>query len=391
MNVLFFLAAKAPKDLWTIIINWIQGALGNYGWTILLFTILVKLVMSPLDFMVKYSTKKQTLVQKKCSPQIAKLKKKFGSNQEQLRIQTQAIYKREGLKMGTSCIIMLVNLIFTWVIFFTLFGSLREVSAYEVINQYETIEQSYTDTYVTELNKLTGNESIVDEKSANDWLATLDETNPDHQVYLDYHTEAGRQASKAALSTWKDVKEDWLWVENIWVADATTSPLPSYDKLISIAKDGGYKTYVEENIDKDKYTAISSYIAKHAPQTKNGYFIIPILVGLLTFLSQLITELHSKLRNKKAQHLAKATADATSSTSMKMMKIIMPIIMVFFAFSSSASFGIYLLASSLASMAIGEVVSLIINKLTKKQQKEVEEVLEKEANRLIKKGKLQEK
>ena len=96
-------------------------------------------------------------------------------------------------------------------------------------------------------------------------------------------------------------------------------------------------------------------------------------------------------RNKKAQHLANATADATTNTSMKMMKIIMPIIMVFFAFSSSASFGIYLLASSLSSILIGEITSPIINKLTKKQQKEVEEVLEKEANRMIKKGKLQEK
>ena len=65
--------------------------------------------------------------------------------------------------------------------------------------------------------------------------------------------------------------------------------------------------------------------------------------------------------------------------------------MVGFAFSSSACFGLYLIASSIASIAFGEIIAIIVNKLTKNKQKEVEDVLEKEANRLIKKGKLQEK
>lgn len=413
MNVLSYLAVSAPKDLWTIIINWIQGAFGNFGWTILFFTLMIKLVMSPLEFLVKLSNKKQQLVQKKCSPQIAKIKKKFGKNQEQVRIQTQAIYKREGLNMGSSCLIMLVNLIFTWVVFFTLFGSLRKISAYEVINQYETIEQAYdaefkskvisvsatdeyTDYEITAENYDKWLQDVVDarkyiEENAATNSPELDEKRAFVEYSEDVATTANNAGLKVALSTWEQVKDNWLWVENIWVADATTRPLPTYDKLLSLASDGGYKSYVQENVDETTYKTIATHISVKAEHTKNGYFIIPILVGAFTFLSQLINELHTKLRNKKAQHLANATADATSNTSMKMMKIIMPIIMVFFAFSSSASFGIYLLASSLSSILIGEITSPIINKLTKKQQKEVEEVLEKEANRMIKKGKLQEK
>ena len=378
MNALSIICAvQAPHDLWTIIINWIQGAINNYGWTILLFTILVKLIMSPLDFMVKYTTKKQTLIQKKCSPQIAKLQKKFGADQERLRIQTQSLYKREGLKMGSGCIIMLVNMVLTMVVFFTLFASLREVSAYELISQYENVEQSYTQEYVTSLKTLSGDETIVDEASANVWLSKLDANNPDHDQYFAMYDQAGKNAAQKALDTWENQKDNWLWVQNIWVADATTSPLPNYDGLLSAAKNGGYQSYVENYINADKYTAISTYINTHAESTKNGYFIVPILVGLLTFLSQWVNDLHNKLKNKKAQHLAKA-ADQTAG-SMKMMKIIMPIIMVMFAFTSSTSFGIYLLASSIASIAFGEVITLIINKLAK------------EADRMIKKGKLQEK
>ena len=121
MNVLNFLASSLakPSGLWPIIINWIQGGVMNYGWTILLFTLLVKVVMSPLDFVVKFTTKKQTLVQQKCAPEIAKLNKKFGNDQKTLRVQTSSLYKREGLNMGIGCIVMLVNMALTMTVFFT--------------------------------------------------------------------------------------------------------------------------------------------------------------------------------------------------------------------------------------------------------------------------------
>ena len=72
------------------------------------------------------------------------------------------------------------------------------------------------------------------------------------------------------------------------------------------------------------------------------------------------------------------------------MKIIMPIIMVVFVLTASASFGLYILASNVASIAFGEITTLIVDKMTKKKRLEVEESLEKEANRLIRKGKIKE-
>jgi membrane protein insertase Oxa1/YidC/SpoIIIJ len=62
MNILSFLGAvSAPNDLWVKLMNWVKGAVGNLGWTIILVTLLVKVVTTPLDFFVKLSTKKQTL------------------------------------------------------------------------------------------------------------------------------------------------------------------------------------------------------------------------------------------------------------------------------------------------------------------------------------------
>ena len=410
MNTISLLGAiAAPSDLWNNLITWIYGSVGNLGWAILLLTLLVKLATSPLDFMVKFTTKKQTLVQQKCAPQIAKLQKKFGSDQQTLKVQTSALYKREGLNMGTGCVIMLVNLILTCAIFFTFYSSLRTISAYQAINQYEVTYEAYDKTftnYVYESNKQLNNDYTIEdtEKLISDFETSYQYINnaendsesaefKSHEEFVEKHQtlmqEATNAASTVALDTWNANKSSWLWVQNIWVADAPTYPFPTYDELKKNATEAGtyYIDYVNANIDANDYNTIATYINSKTT-SQNGYYILAILAGVVTYLSSLIADLHNKLKNKKANNLATA-ANQQSAGSMKIMKIIMPIIMIMFVLSSSASFGIYLLASNIAGIAIGEIVNLIVNKLTKKKRIEVEEYLAKEADRLIKKGKLQ--
>ena len=403
MNILSFMASvKAPSDLWTILINWMQGGIVNLGWTLLLLTIIVKLVTSPLDLMVKYTQKKQTLIQQKCAPEIAKLSKKYGSNKQAVQTQTNALYKREGLNMGMGCLVMVINLILTCTIFFTFYSTLRKVSAYEAINQYEQIEQTYENKYFETMANYSDTDDITSPADAKAWIekyASYDETSEDAEylemkAFYEANTEmfdkSYSEAKKAAVEKWNSTKSSWLWVQNIWVEDAPTKPFPTYEALKKIASNGGkyYSNYVNENITEADYKVVANIIGS-STRKYNGYYILAILAGGVTFLSQLISELHTKLKNKKANKLAKATNNQ-NSMSLKMMKIIMPIVMVLFVLTSSASFGIYILASNIASIAVGEIISLIVNKLTKKKQEEVEACLEKEADRLIKKGKFQE-
>lgn len=416
MNLFSLVASSlaAPNDLWTIIIGWIQGGVANYGWTILLFTLLVKVVTSPLDFMVKFTTKKQTLIQKKCAPEIAKLNKKYGNDQNTIKIQTNSLYKREGLKTGVGCIVMLVNMILTMVIFFTLYASLREVSAYASITQYEQVESSYTNTYYQGMVDYKSDDEIVDIASAKECetkfveAKTYIDNKESHQEDADYesklaeyeeyysghqalfaNTEITNTALAAATKTWNSIKSSWLWIDNIWVADGAVRPFPNYEDLLAIAKNGGarYSDYVTKNIDKERCNLISTSVITQTGRNTNGYYIIAILAAGVTLLSQVITQLHNRLKNKKANTLAKA-AEKGTGMSMKVMMVIMPIIMLVFALTTGAGFGIYIVTSSLASILIGELSTLIIDHITKKKRLEVEEYLEKEANRLIRKGQM---
>lgn len=454
MDILPFLAAvKAPGGLWSILINWFHSGIGNFGLTILLVTIFVKLIVSPLDFLVKYTSKKQTLIQQKCAPQVAKIQKKYGKDSQTVRIQTNSLYKREGLNVGTGCIITLANLIISITIFFTFYSSLRTNSAYQAITQYETLQSVYVnktqeyiiskndeisgyeitdsasaDVFIKDFNKafkINGlekdilnlksqlaslttdaeiaakNEEINKKQEEIDNLITEDDKNNGKnqeyfdKLYTDYlalTNDASDYAADGVVEKWNDTKSSWLWIANIWVADATIYPFQSYTNLVSIAKNGGYKDYVTTNIDEAEYGVISNIVNLQGGRSKNGYFILAILAALITFASQYIMERTTNhLNNKKADALAKQSMAGSMDTSMKIMKYIMPIMMVVFVLRSSASFGIYILASNISSIALGQLSNLFINKATKKQQLEVEAVLAKQAEKLIKQGKLQEK
>lgn len=436
MNLISMLGSVAePGGLWNILINWFQSWIGNFGWTILLLTIVIKLVMSPLDFMVKYSNKKQTLIQQKCAPQVEKIQKKFGKNQNMVKVQTQSLYKREGLKTGVGCVVMLVNLVLTLVVFFTFYSSLRSNSAYQAINQYEQLSTTFSSTFysnfasysdeddITEENAeeimlkySTASKIIEDEENSEtqtesvSFVASAEETlnetenNETETMTLDEATAyvekysaaveyANGIAETATLELWNETKASWLWIDNIWVSDSTTSPFPTYSALESLASSGGstYSTYVSENIDETEYSAIATLINEQGGRTNNGYYILAVLAAVVTFLSQLLSEWHTKLKSKKANMVAKNGMSQNMGGSMKIMKFIMPIIMLSFVLTTTASFGIYILASNIASIAFGEIVNLIVNALTKRKQEEVEDILNKEAERRIKKGKLQVK
>lgn len=413
MNIFSILGAtvEAPSDLWVTLINWVRGAVGNLGWTLILVTLLVKLVTTPLDFFVKLNTKKQTLVQQKCAPQVAKLQKKFGHDRQTLQVQTNALYKREGLNMGAGCIVMLINLVLTMTIFFTFFSSLRKFSAYEAINQYEQVSASYEVSYFAGLDEASDGE-FDSQADLNAWQTQMNERKEAYDAMpnstegeiaakqaeataianeegriLDFQKKATEAGKKGAINKWNENKKNhsWLWIQNIWVQDSTTSPFPNYASLVSMAKNSGYTDYVKTNINEENYNRIATLIVDSSTRTANGYYILAILAGVITFAAQYITELHNKLKNKKAQSLAKS-AGPENSGSMKVMKIVMPAVMVIFVLTSTASFGLYILASNVASIALGELTTLVVDKMTKKKRLEVEEYLEKEANRLIKKG-----
>ena len=89
---------------------------GNFGVGILLLTLLLKLVLFPLNNKA-YSSMAKT---KALAPKMEKLKKRYGDDRMKLQQETMAMYKKEGVSPVAGCLPMIPQMF----IFFALYKSL---------------------------------------------------------------------------------------------------------------------------------------------------------------------------------------------------------------------------------------------------------------------------
>ncbi len=85
--------------------KWIYFLIGNYGWTIILFTIVIKLIMFPLTLKQQRSMKKTQAIQ----PKLLKLQEKYKYDKEKLNQETMKLYQETGVNPMGGCLPMLIQ------------------------------------------------------------------------------------------------------------------------------------------------------------------------------------------------------------------------------------------------------------------------------------------
>ena len=114
-------------DFLVAILNGINSVIHNYGWSMVVFTLLIKLILLPLDYKSRKSMRRMTRLQ----PQVAKLQKKYANDKEKLNQKTAELYRREGINPMSGCLPMLVSM----VILFIMFAAMRTVANTEMASQ----------------------------------------------------------------------------------------------------------------------------------------------------------------------------------------------------------------------------------------------------------------
>ena len=82
----------------------------SWGWAIIVFTILVKLVTLPLTLKQLQSTKAQQQLQ----PKLRELQEKYGKDRQKLSEEQMKLYKEAGINPMGGCLPMLVQLPILW-------------------------------------------------------------------------------------------------------------------------------------------------------------------------------------------------------------------------------------------------------------------------------------
>lgn len=118
------------------ILDGINTVIGNYGWSIVVFTLLLRIVLFPFDYKSRVSMRKTTKLQ----PQLAALQKKYANDKEKLNRKMSELYKKEKINPLSSCLPMLLTL----PILFAMWTALRIIANEQMVSQVFTILQGQT-------------------------------------------------------------------------------------------------------------------------------------------------------------------------------------------------------------------------------------------------------
>ncbi len=366
----------------------IIGAVGITGLGIILYCLILKVVILPLDVWQKATMRKQSLKMEKMRAQLEKLQAQYANTPELYQKKMQEVYKQNNFNMFASCIPVLASLLILIAAFQSLTGYSQHMNLslytgmaqaydaailehcdedasraeYENDNNYYIVEGEGDEYYIYYLEHKT---SGTKEYQLNtEKLMNLESSLETEDDCLEYVRDLGRAA---AATYYEENVEGFLWIKNIYYPDvAWANPLQDYSDFCnaitrSIELPDGSEVTIREFINENTYNEIT-YNLSDAKSEPNGYFVLVVLTILANVGSQLLA-----MRSQKAQRELQ-TADKSSQSMQKGMMFLMPVLFCVFAFIYSAAFSLYLITSSLFSIVSTLVVNRFIDSMFKRRE-----------------------
>lgn len=348
------------------IIQWLIEGIGIVGLGVIVFTLVLKTIVLPLDVYSRIKTKKQSLVMEKMRPQMEKLQKQYADDKAMYSQKVMELQKQSGYSMFAACIPMLVSLVIFMVVFsaFSTYSQYANLSTYnDMVDAYNNNVQMYvisdentkgflipeTDTATGETAYLVDFEKFTEIYDGEEDLSGFDNLNESEKMVI-VRNFVRQGARAAAAEFYSGHKTGFLWVKNIWYPDSMLNKeVPTFSKFssaITRAMGSGVDSSYELSYNEVTYNLTDE------KSNYNGYFVLIVLAIGLMFLQQFIMMRSTKAANELG------TVDGSGAKTNKWMMIMMPIIYGIFSFFYSAAFSLYMITNTIYSL----ITTLIINK-----------------------------
>ena len=319
----------------------------NIGLSIILFTLVVYLLMTPLQIKQQKFSKLNAVMQ----PEIQKIQKKYNGKKDQDSMMKQneeisAVYQKYGVSATGSCVQLAIQFPILMALYQVIYkipayvGSVRDILASAVtsitgVNGYTDILQQF----ITD-NKMTRVQLIMDgskatSNSVTDFLYALSPSQ--------WKTLAETSQFAGFTDTLNSTAKEISHVQNFFGLNIADQPL----------------TYI-----KAAFVGGSALLA-----------IVAILIPILAWATQMI---NLKLMPQAAQQSGDSQQDAMMN-SMKTMNMVMPLMSAVFCFTFPVGLGIYWVASA----AVRSVQQFVINKKMDKIQ--IEDLISENMKKMEKK------
>lgn len=318
------------------IFDGINGFTNNYGLSIILFTILFRLALSPFDIRSRIGQREYAAKMRRIQPELDMINKAYKNSPEKAQARMMEIRKREGIGlMPKGCGMMLL----TYPILIAFFAVFRNLAAERL----------------TELSQLTEPAQIQQWFDTNSFLWIKNIWQPD--VFFNFNEGWGLRQ---------------LWI----IKDINGYVLPQANQIAGVLqsafKGGLLDAYNSAGLDFTAFAqqvgtgleAARAYVADaYATSASwiggNGFYIFPILAGVVQVLSFNMTQQQPMGTGEQAEQAAK---------SGKVMKIIFPLMFVYFCLISSSALAIYWITSSLCMILLNFVINKVLDAKDRKKE-----------------------
>ena len=314
------------NDFLVAILNGINSVIHNYGWSMVVFTLLIKLILLPLDYKSRKSMRRMTRLQ----PQVAKLQKKYANDKEKLNQKTAELYRREGINPMSGCLPMLVSM----VILFIMFAAMRTVANTEMASQALGLLTTGTQT----------NESWLWIK--NIWMpdspfnpVIADSANL-RMIPADIWAKVFASLDPASVTALAQYGIDAATIRGETVF-AALQTLPIYAQETQL-----WATMPQLNL-----LIVNLSIYAH----NNGWFILPILAAVTQYLMTL------------SQPQPAADPNNPAASTNKFMKYFFPLFSLWICSSYNAIFALYWVVSNVFAWVQGLVMNKMFEKMDENQ------------------------
>lgn len=327
------------NDFLKSILDGIHMLIPSYGWSLVAFTLLIKLCLLPLDYKSRKGMRKMSAL----APKQAELQKKYGHDQEKLQRKMSELYKKEGASPMAGCWPLLISM----PILFAMFAAMRYMANEQLVQQ--TFNILLTGEPVLEPFLWVKNLWMPDSPFAAAWPNLQSLQMVDEKQWLAiFNTLNADQIS--ALAAAINVPE--LTAASFAKGEALKSTIQSIGTVLT-----SMPAYVEQS-SVVPYLRINLLITEFAVvKGYNGFFILPILSAVSQFVMTKLTE----IQNPQPAPAANANGQQQPNTG-AFMKWFFPIFSLWICATSNAAFAVYWVVTNLFSLATTQLINWKLNR-----------------------------
>lgn len=318
----------------------------NIGLSIILFTLVTKLILFPMSLKQQKSSKLMTVMQ----PEIQAISKKYKDKTDnesmmKMNVETRAVYEKYGTSMTGGCLPLLIQ----FPIMIGLYQVIYKIPA------YVGIVRNYFELIMAKMSNYATNQVFLD-LAQNQGMANANFADPDKVVDLLYKLNAGQWIQLAA--------------EFPSITSAVTAAGENVLECI-----GRMQNFLGMNVTYTPMSVIGGFFrgtGEFGVVALIGAILIPVLSGLSQWYS---TKLASASQPPQ-------DSESPGSSMMKSMNVVMPIMSLVLCFTLPLVIGLYWVVSSVVQVIqqiilnaytnridVDELVRVSIEKANKKRAK----------------------